>query len=250
MYYAYGIRNSFGIDFDPLTGNLWDTENGPHYGDEINLVEPGFNSGWNKVQGMWKPTPNGTLGDEVTLKYLPLVDFDGKGKYSKPEFIWRDTVGPTAIAFINSDKLGKKYSNDILVGSINNGNIYHFTLNKNRTGLSLEGALVDNVADTDAENEDITFGTGFRGITDMQVGPDGYLYILSYYDGAIYRIVPIQSIIPKQSVINLLDNNQIWKPFNQVTLSQNDGTLTINVDSNKTKKIIQSHKQDYPAKTD
>jgi len=31
-YYAYGIRNSFGIDFDPITGNLWDTENGPEYG--------------------------------------------------------------------------------------------------------------------------------------------------------------------------------------------------------------------------
>jgi glucose/arabinose dehydrogenase len=49
LYYAYGIRNSFGIDFDPMTGNLWDTENGPGYGDEINLVEPGFNSGWVQV---------------------------------------------------------------------------------------------------------------------------------------------------------------------------------------------------------
>src|SRR5215216_7099516 len=46
LYYAYGIRNSFGIDFDPVTGKLWDTENGPGFGDEINLVEPGFNSGW------------------------------------------------------------------------------------------------------------------------------------------------------------------------------------------------------------
>ena len=49
MYYAYGIRNSFGMDFDPVTGKLWDTENGPNYGDEINLVEPGFNSGWQEV---------------------------------------------------------------------------------------------------------------------------------------------------------------------------------------------------------
>jgi aldose sugar dehydrogenase len=46
MYYAYGIRNSFGIDFDPETDNLWDTGNGPGFGDEINLVEPGSNSGW------------------------------------------------------------------------------------------------------------------------------------------------------------------------------------------------------------
>ena len=51
LYYAYGIRNSFGIDFDPVTGKLWDTENGPGEGDEINLVEPGFNSGWKEVNG-------------------------------------------------------------------------------------------------------------------------------------------------------------------------------------------------------
>ena len=46
MYYAYGIKNIFGFDFDPVTGKMWDTENGPTFGDEINLVEPGFNSGW------------------------------------------------------------------------------------------------------------------------------------------------------------------------------------------------------------
>jgi glucose/arabinose dehydrogenase len=51
-YYAYGIRSSFGIDFDPVTGNLWDTENGPDFGDEINLVEPGSNSGWAEVMGL------------------------------------------------------------------------------------------------------------------------------------------------------------------------------------------------------
>jgi glucose/arabinose dehydrogenase len=54
VYYAYGIRNSFGMDFDPVTGNLWDTENGPTFGDEINLVKPGFNSGWGQVQGIWQ----------------------------------------------------------------------------------------------------------------------------------------------------------------------------------------------------
>ena len=48
-YYAYGVRNSFGLAFDPVTGVLWDTENGPSNYDEINLVLPGFNSGWNKI---------------------------------------------------------------------------------------------------------------------------------------------------------------------------------------------------------
>jgi glucose/arabinose dehydrogenase len=44
-YFAYGMKNSFGIGFDPIAGNLWDTENGPTYVDEINLVKYGFNSG-------------------------------------------------------------------------------------------------------------------------------------------------------------------------------------------------------------
>ena len=52
VYYAYGIRNSFGIDFDPLTGNLWDTENGANDNDEINLVTPGFNSGLDYSYGL------------------------------------------------------------------------------------------------------------------------------------------------------------------------------------------------------
>ena len=55
-----GIRNSFGMDFDPVTGNLWDTENGPTAGDEINLVYPGFNSGWALIQGNPKDDLLGT----------------------------------------------------------------------------------------------------------------------------------------------------------------------------------------------
>src|ERR671933_751067 len=106
LYYAYGIRNSFGINFDPITGKLWDTENGPTFGDEINLVEPGFNSGWNKVQGIWKPIqgpyyPEASAGN-ITLHPANLVNFNGNGKYNTPKFLWNQTVGPTAIAFLNS----------------------------------------------------------------------------------------------------------------------------------------------------
>ena len=50
-YYAYGIRNSFGLAIDPLTGSLWDTENGDTDYDEINFVPSGFNSGWKKIMG-------------------------------------------------------------------------------------------------------------------------------------------------------------------------------------------------------
>jgi aldose sugar dehydrogenase len=178
-YFAYGIRNSFGMDVDPVTGFLWDTENGPNYGDEINLVQPGFNSGWMDVQGM----ASSDVDDD-------LEDFDGSGEYSDPEFVWDTTVGVTAIKFFNSTQLGEEYEDDLFVGDINDGRLYHFDLDGDRRGLMLDGPLSDDVADNEGQLSDVIFGTGFTGITDLEVGPDGYLYILMYTTGQIMRIVP------------------------------------------------------------
>jgi len=209
-YYAYGIRNSFGMDFDPVTGKLWDTENGPWWADEINIVEPGFNSGWKKVQGLsYIHIPHAQEQSELNS----LVNFDGKGKYSEPEFVWAETLGVTAIKFLDSNKLGKNYENDIFVGDFDLGNIYHFDLINNRTALSLDNKLADKMADNRDELKDVIFGHGFGAVVDIEVGPDGYLYILSLYEakdkcdpnivfsdcydfssndirGSIFRIVP------------------------------------------------------------
>jgi glucose/arabinose dehydrogenase len=197
-YYAYGIRNSYGIDFDPVTGNLWDTENGPGYGDEINLVEPGFNSGWNKVQGIreyqleTEEKLRGVGEDYYGGPVAPdepddLVDFDGKGKYSSPEFTWNQTIGVTAIKFLDSDKLGKDYQNDVFVGDFNRGNLYHFDLSEDRNQLLLDGPLRDRIADNQDELQKAILGHGFSTITDIEVGPDGYLYVLTYA-GELFRI--------------------------------------------------------------
>lgn len=198
VYYAMGIRNSFGIDFDPLTGNLWDTENGPTAGDEINLVFPGFNSGWSLIQGF---SGDDLLGNEATPSDLIIF---GKGKYAEPKFTWHIPIGPTALKFLNSDKLGKEYENNMFVGDINNGNLYRFTLNEARNDIDINNtyvghasALVDKKVDNTVESIPITFGQGFGGITDIQVGPDGYLYVLSF-TGDLYKILPtLQSSIPK-----------------------------------------------------
>ena len=196
LYYAYGIRNSFGFDFDPITGNIWDTENGPGYGDEINLVEPGFNSGWLEITGM------SSNADDFDPEDNGLVSFDGKGEYSDPKFEWRDTLGPTAVKFLNSDKLGAEYGNDMFVGDIVNGRIYHFELNQDRTELILDGLLADKVAATESvtELEQIIFAEGFGGITDLEVGPDGYLYVVSLGNGAIYRILPATDVVSTPDV--------------------------------------------------
>jgi glucose/arabinose dehydrogenase len=190
LYYAYGIRNSFGLAFDPITGILWDTENGPDYGDEINLVQPGFNSGWGKVQGIWYNNGSHEGPAIHVLDPNTLVNLEGKGKYRSPELIWNETVAPTGLVFLNSTKLGKQYENDLFAGDFKNGNIYDFKLNPDRMGLSLYGRLADRVVSRPEGLEAQTLAKGFGGITDIKVGPDGYLYILSFHlgSGTIYRI--------------------------------------------------------------
>ena len=188
LYYAYGIRNGFGLDIDPVSHNLWDTENGPDFGDEINLVKPGFNSGWKDVQGIWKPVGGKPQQGEVDLEGLE--DFNGRGHYSEPEFIWEKVVGPTAIKFFNSDRMGTEYKNSIFVGDIHNGNLYHFELSANRDSLLLDGTLSDKIANSPSELNKAIFANGFEGISDLEVGPDGYLYILSIGQGTVYRIAP------------------------------------------------------------
>ena len=177
-YYAYGIRNTFGMDFDPITLKLWITENGVYSNDEINLVEPGFNGGWKHVTGL---APS-------NFDYTELVTFNGSGKYSDPEFVWNNTVSPTALLFFNSDKFGPDYKNDMFVGDYEFGRIYHFGLNSERDALLLNGSLADKIADNDSELQNNIFGEDFGVPTDLEIGPDGMLYVSSLRDGAIYRI--------------------------------------------------------------
>lgn len=191
IYYAIGIRNSFGMDFDPLTGNLWDSENGPAFGDEINLVFPGFNSGWYPVQGLIDDDMMQSEVSESDLVYF------GKSQYSDPEFVWTVPIGITALKFLNSDKLGNEYAGDLFVGDINNGLLYRFTLNEERNAILINknytgniALLQDNKIVDPKENLPLIFGQGFGGITDIQVGPDGYLYVLSY-TGSLFKILPI-----------------------------------------------------------
>jgi glucose/arabinose dehydrogenase len=185
LYYAYGMHNGFGVDFDPLTGNLWDTETGHVINDEINMIKPGFNSGYGVLQGMSTFFPAAPAA---------LVDFNGTGIYSDPEIVWEQKVVPTGIKFLTSDKLGAQYRHDIFVGSfLDDGKLYHFELNQQRDHLLLPKELDSKILRTwnDTGIEKIVFGTGFGGISNLAVGPDGYLYVVSVVNGKIYRIVSI-----------------------------------------------------------
>jgi len=185
-YYAIGIRNSFGLSIDPVTGNLWDTENGPEYFDEINLVPENFNSGWAVTMG--------TASEDERAKVLNF----NKYTYEDPKFTWEKTVSPTGLVFVDSESFDK-YRNELLVATCV-GEIYKFKLNDNRDNFIFDSThlqdLVANMVQTESgENiveslDEIEFGNGFGCITDIKFGPDGNLYVVSLSDNIIYRIVP------------------------------------------------------------
>jgi glucose/arabinose dehydrogenase len=183
--YAYGVRNSFGIAFDPVRGDLWDTENGPGSFDEINRLRPGANSGWQQVMGPVART--GASTDD-------LVALGDRAYYSDPRLAWQTPVAPTDLEFLGTDLLGGAYENDLFVGTTLTGALLRFDLSPSRRTLSLAGPLADGVADNSAgdrlgEQSGVVFGDGFGTITDLVTGPDG-LYVLSFTDGTLYRIAP------------------------------------------------------------
>jgi glucose/arabinose dehydrogenase len=176
-YYAIGIRMSLGLAIDPVTGYLWDAENGGVRFDEINLVTPNFNSGWDVIMG----TANSTQ-----ISRLPV--YDGF-KYHDPKFSWEVPIGVTALSFIQSD-LFKQYRNSLLVGGFHNGILYELKLNENRTGFVFKDPSLSDLVLNKGDQPSLIFGTGFAGITDIKEGPDGLIYVVSTGDGTIYRISP------------------------------------------------------------
>jgi aldose sugar dehydrogenase len=134
-----------------------------------------------------------------------LVNFPNS-KYADPVFSWLPSIGITDIEFLNSAKLGNKYVNNIFVGDIGdltNGYLYYFEVNEDRTGIKFDSnssssqtGLTDLVDDNEQEMSAIALGTDFGGITDIETGQDGFLYILtldreSDGEGKIYRITQL-----------------------------------------------------------
>lgn len=150
--YAYGLRNSFDFTFDPLTGWLWATENGPRCDDEINLIVPGGNYGWR---------PEYPCGDTDPLFNTP---FQALLRYDSPPAL-------TGIEFYTGARL-TGWENDLFFCAWNDGRLRHAKLTPERNGLA-------SVAEVD-------LGEAACRI-DVRTGPDGALYFTS--NEAIYRIV-------------------------------------------------------------
>jgi glucose/arabinose dehydrogenase len=154
--FSYGNRNSFGLAFDPKTGDLWETENGPECNDELNRIQPGRNYGWGPSETCAGKAPGNTNADGPK-PVAPLV-------------FYPTTIGPTGIAFCNGCGLGTAREGDLFFGSFNTGDIHEVTLNADRTGVA---------------RDTTPFNHG-NLVLSIETGPDGALY---FSDGVgIFRL--------------------------------------------------------------
>jgi glucose/arabinose dehydrogenase len=220
--FAYGIRNSFGMAFDPVSGRLWEQENGEDAFDELNLVDPGMNSGWIQVAG-----PLARVGDYRGIETTSLHHDDFPNlqqfrwgperiaetpaearsrlfvlpgsSYSDPEFSWKHVLAPAAIGFVDGGGLGPQFRGDLFVGfSVPEplgGPLFRFNLTGNRRKIAvddprLRDRVADNVTFHDmTESESLLIGTDFGVVTDIETSPAGSVFVVSISDGAIYEIL-------------------------------------------------------------
>ena len=215
--FAYGIRNSFGMAFDPFSDRLWMQMNGDDTFDEIQRVDPGMNSGWVQVIGpiariaefkaiettrppgqlqqlRWPPTRLADTPEEVRSRLFMLPG----AHYRDPQFSWRYAVAPGGIGFLSGSGLGAAYVGDLFVGAatanLEGGYLFRFKLTRSRRDLDLEApSLKDRVADNHdkhdgTESETLLAGRNFGVSTDIQTGPNGNLFVVSLSRGEVLEI--------------------------------------------------------------
>ena len=225
--YAHGIRNSFGMDFDPETGDLWTQENGDDSFTEINHVQSGHNGGWIQVMGpldridqfkqietteftralqqvRWPPT---LIADSPSEALRRMFRVPGS-HYSDPEFSWKYELPPAALAFMRGRGLGREYEGDIFLGAaraglppsevpgatVVSGHLFRLKVADDRRSLRfddprLDDKVADNLDKHDiTESESLLFGRDFGVGTDLRTGPNGNLFVVSLTRGSVYEI--------------------------------------------------------------
>lgn len=133
-FWAYGIRNVFGFNFDPNNGNLWASDNGPTCNDELNLIVRGGNHAW------------GPNGESCEPGIWETTNEDGPEPRIRPKVLWQPTVGPTGVALCSNCGLRPEDNGTVFVGHVNNGHIRRLTLDANRTSVTRDQLVIDHTS--------------------------------------------------------------------------------------------------------
>ncbi len=186
-WFAYGVRNPFGLAVDPATGDLWNSDNGEAFYDEISRVPIAANMGWSRLSGVASHPRQ--FGSTANLTFLP---GQPAATYQDPAFAWFQTTGVTALHFLHGSALGPAWDDSLIVGNFNTGFLWRFRLNAQRTALvTSHPGLADRVDDRvsfttnpiGTEAAELlwgrTFNPLFRGVIAIRRGPDDLPYFLT-----------------------------------------------------------------------
>jgi glucose/arabinose dehydrogenase len=159
--WAYGVRNSIGMTFDPANGRLWMVDNGPQCNDEVNWIIKGRSYGWGPSRTCSTPPP------------APLnTNQDGPDPVL-PTWWTVTPIGPTGTEFCSSCRLGASIKGRLLFGDVLFGQIHAATLNEARTAVVSEAVVY----------------THDGRIFSIETGLDGSLYFSN--PGGIYKLVKV-----------------------------------------------------------
>jgi glucose/arabinose dehydrogenase len=158
--WSYGHRNPQGMALNPATGAIWTHEHGPRGGDEVAIPKAGENHGW----------PVFSYGTEYSG--APITELDEHPpEFARPVWSWTPSIAPSGMAFYDAEEIAE-WQGDLFVGALAGARLMR---------LELDGDLVTG-------EEELLVELG-RRIRDVEVGPDGALYVLTdQSDGEILRI--------------------------------------------------------------
>jgi glucose/arabinose dehydrogenase len=166
--YSLGHRNSLGLALHPVTGEIWQSENGPNGGDELNIIRAGKNYGWPLVSyGRTYPGP----------WQAKLPTHEG---FEPPAVYWTPAIAVSGLTFYTGDKL-PLWKGDMFVGGLRTGEI---------PGTGKLDRILFNQQMEELRRESLLVDLRQR-VRDVQQGPDGLLYVITDEDeGAVLRIEP------------------------------------------------------------
>jgi len=166
--YTLGHRNTLGLMLHPQTGELWQHENGPNGGDEVNILAPGRNYGWPEIS-----FGRNYSGDRIT-------EHPTREGMESPLLVWLPAIAAAGMAVYNGDRF-PAWKGNLFVGSLRQGGI---------PGTGHLQRIVFNERTEELRRESILAELRQR-IREVREGPDGLLYLLTAEDdGALLRIEP------------------------------------------------------------